>query len=121
MNAPTLFDVVGPGARPSDPVTSQEAARLPDRNKWLRLVLGLFDVVGPLNTHEVWSRLPRTGYDASTCQQYWRPGENSIAKRISELHDLGFVERTGTVRPGGAGRNQCEWRATPAGRAALRS
>lgn len=120
MNAhPSLFDTrASQGAhRATDPATSVVAARSiggqPIRDQQLRVLWAMFVVREPDATaHDIVLRLAYTGR---------APQQSCVAKRLGELRDLGYVESTGTTRPGGTGRPLQVHRVTDTGVSVVRA
>lgn len=104
-------------SRRSDPRTSVDAGRSlegqPLRDQQA-LVLGAVVQMGDATAFELWEHLYArfiAGYPRS-------PKENVIARRLTELRELGMVRLTGETRPGSSHRKQQVWAVTEAGRQA---
>lgn len=103
----TIDDVLH--ARPSDPDTSQAAARqiITTQNADCMSVLAaLVQLGGHANAHEVWRLL-------SQSPRPWR--ESVVSKRISSLKDNGYVRDSGVRRRGSTTREQIVWVPTATG------
>jgi len=114
----TLFEFQHSQAvRASDPDTSRDGVpTISAQNEWQRYCMwALVDLenhgsVGA-TVHELATRLAYLGKRV--------PAENSLARRLTDLHRGGFIVDSTLRRPGGAGRDQIVWRSTAQGREAL--
>lgn len=86
MTQATLFD--GPHVE-ARPLTSDQT--------WVINALAS----GPATAYELQTRLAGMGIHRQ---------QNCVAKRLSELAELGLIERTGERRPGASSRKLDEWR-----------
>ena len=110
MTQPSLFDAPATrgASRASDPRTSRDAGRsmtgqvLRDQQA---LVLGC--VGSTATAWEITTTLLRRGH---------RVQQNVVAKRLSELRELGLVRLTGGTRPGSSHRHQQVYALTERGR-----
>ena len=115
------FDAPLPDSvRPSDPDTSHAAAAsiAPVLSAQRRDVLAAAAAVADANPHrtgataaEIVMRLAYTGR---------APQQSVVARRLSDLRDLGLVVDSGARRPGTSARALIAWQVTDAGREALR-
>lgn len=106
-------------SRRSDPHTSRDAGRsmsgdvLRDQQA---LVLGALSWHEDATAFELWGDL----------WQRFLPGhprgpkENVVARRLTELHEMGLIRLTGDTRPGSSSRRQQVWEITDKGREVLR-
>lgn len=108
-----IFDIPATrgASRRSDPATSREAARsvsgevLRDQQA---LVLGC--IRGDATAWEITTVLLHRGHGVQ---------QNVVAKRLTELRELGMVRLTGETRPGVSHRRQQVWTVTDKGREAV--
>lgn len=108
--APTLFDAALPDpVRPGDPDTSHAAAAsIADGLSAQRRAV--FDAVAEVerrNRH----RVGATAYEVQALLAYsgHAPQQSVIARRLSDLRDLGLVVDSGVRRPGSSGRLLICW------------
>lgn len=97
--AADLFSWVGPGARKSDPDTSQSMASV-DRSKDREAVLA------------VHREHPKGLTDFELAEIMGRQ-QTSVGKRRCELRDQGLIENSGLKRPSPSGSNAIVWRLRP--------
>lgn len=108
--------------RASDPPTSKAAAEslpAPVLSVQRHAVLAAVEAIERFNPHkvgatayEVMARMAFTGHG---------PAQNIVARRLTDLRELGFVEDSGVTRPGGSNRPLVAWRITATGIEALAS
>ena len=109
----SIFEtLVGPTARESDPPTSHDAADHHDGlSAQRRMVLAALADKGHATAYELLCHL--------ATYRPIVPQQSVIARRLTDLHELGLVEDTGTTRPGSSKRRLIVWRITNDGREAL--
>lgn len=90
-----------PRARSTDPSTSHSAAEQADEVA-LRHYKKILDCL---------RRCGALGKDGIALHSGLE--SNQVARRMSELHQLGLVELTGRLAKSNAGRSEREWRFTP--------
>lgn len=92
-------------ARATDPATSHTAAALiePALRPEQARCMDLLRAMGQATAHEITLALYRQDIDRD---------QNCVAKRLSELRDLGLIEDTGMTRPGRSRRPLIVWRPT---------
>lgn len=98
-----MTSVQGALWRDTDPDTSAEAAQSVDLPNRQAEVLRALARLGEATPHEISVWLAG--------QQMYRP-ENTVARRLGDLHDRGLAEPTGDKRRGSSFRFQQVWRAT---------
>lgn len=110
--APTLFDAPLPDpVRPGDPDTSHAAAAsiADGLSAQRRSVFDAVAAVERTNPH----RVGATAYEVQALLAYsgHAPQQSVIARRLSDLRDLGLVVDSGVRRPGSSGRQLICWKA----------
>lgn len=101
-------------SRATDPATSVEAGATMTGavvNDQQRLVLDALDLLHGTFGVTAWEVVRWSGHNLQ---------QNVIAKRCTELRELGLIVDSGHTRPGSSGRRLICWTVTDAGRAALR-
>lgn len=110
----TLFDAVDAVARHSDPATSHQAAASMDKPTLSeQRLLILHYVANGFQT--AWQIVSRDHDCGGRLQQ------NVVARRLTDLHEMGLIAPLGYTRPGSTGRQLTCWALTHAGREALAS
>lgn len=112
ITAPTLFDAPLPDpVRPGDPDTSHAAAAsIADGLSAQRR--SVYDALRDVERHNP-HRAGGTAYEIQLRLAYTghAPQQSVIARRLTDLRDLGFVVDTGQRRPGSSGRQLICWTA----------
>lgn len=112
VTAPTLFDGPLPDpVRPDDPDTSHAAAAsIADGLSAQRRAV--FDAVRTVERHNP-HRVGATAYEVQAVLAYTghAPQQSVIARRLTDLRDLGLVVDSGVRRPGSSGRQLICWKA----------
>lgn len=112
ITAPTLFDAPLPDpVRPGDPDTSHDAAAsITDGLSAQRR--SVFDAVCDVERHNR-HRVGATAYEVQAVLAYTghAPQQSVIARRLTDLRDLGLVADSGVRRPGSSGRQLICWTA----------
>lgn len=105
---------VGPLVRTDDPPTSHAAAKsiVPGLGKQRAQVLTLIEQVDG-----IYSDGGATAYEVAARSEFQ---QSVVARRCTDLRDLGFVSDSGRTRPGSSGRHLIIWYLTDSGRAALK-
>lgn len=86
-----------PRARNTDPITSYESSdQVEFAGEHYDIILGCLTKHGPLGKDGIAARSNLDG--------------NQVARRLSEMHRLGFIELTGETVKSACNRNEREWR-----------
>ena len=86
-----------PRVREDDPITSYEASdKIDFAGEHYDIILGALTKYGPLGKDGIASRT--------------RLESNQVARRLSEMQKLHFIETTGQTVKSNAGRSEREWR-----------
>ena len=86
-----------PRARNTDPITSYESSDKVDfAGDHIEIILDCLLEYGPLGKDGIAARSNLDG--------------NQVARRLSEMHRLGFIELTGETVKSACNRNEREWR-----------
>jgi hypothetical protein len=97
MNFNQILQHMFPRARNTDPITSYEAADKVDfSGEHYDIILGCLTKYGPLGKDGIAARSNLDG--------------NQVARRLSEMMKLGFIELTGETVKSACNRNEREWR-----------
>jgi predicted ArsR family transcriptional regulator len=109
MDAPTLFDELGPHVRRSDPATSVAALDSLRRHLPAQRMAVLTVVANSDCGATAWDVVDRLD----------RIQRNVASRRLTDLAQAGLVVDTGTTRIGRTGRPEIVWRVTEAGRTVM--
>jgi transcription initiation factor IIE alpha subunit len=97
MNFNLILQHMFPRARNNDPITSYEASDKVDfAGEHFDIILGCLTKHGPLGKDGIASRTNLDG--------------NQVARRLSEMMRLDFIELTGNTVKSACNRNEREWR-----------
>ena len=97
MNFNSILQHMFPRARNDDPITSYEASDKADfTGDHIYIILGCLLKHGPLGKDGIANKTSLDG--------------NQIARRLSEMKKLNFIELTGNTVKSNSNRNEREWR-----------
>jgi hypothetical protein len=97
MNFNQILQHMFPRARKEDPITSVEATdKIDFAGEHYDIILGCLTKYGPLGKDGI---ALRTNLDG-----------NQVARRLSEMSTLGFIELTGETVKSNSNRKEREWR-----------
>ena len=97
MNFNQILQHMFPRSRNEDPITSYEAAdTVTFSGEHYDIILGCLTRYGPQSKDGIANKTNLDG--------------NQVARRLSEMEKLKFIETTGQTVKSNAGRSECEWR-----------
>jgi len=97
MNINSILKRMFPRARKEDPITSVEATDQVDfAGDHIQIILDCLTQYGPLGKDGIATRTKLDG--------------NQVARRLSEMRKLNFIELTGETVKSNSNRNERQWR-----------